>query len=181
MGLLSLLRKLKSQPDKELRLLLLGLDNAGKTTLLKKLASEEISHITPTQGFNIKTVQAGGFRLNVWDIGGQRKIRPYWKNYFENTDVLIYVIDSSDKKRFEETGEELFQLMEEEKLNGIPLLVFANKQDLMNAADASEIAEGLNLHSLRDRKWQINPCSAMTGEGIEPGISWILKSLHKKK
>lgn len=162
-------------------MLLLGLDNAGKTTLLKKLASEDISHITPTQGFNIKTVQSGGFRLNVWDIGGQRKIRPYWKNYFENTDVLIYVIDSSDKKRFEETGEELQELLDEEKLSGIPLLVFANKQDLMTAAAASDIADGLNLHSLRDRKWQINPCSAMTGEGIEPGINWMLKNLQKKK
>jgi small GTP-binding protein domain len=80
---------LKSQPDKELRLLLLGLDNAGKTTLLKKLASEDIAHITPTQGFNIKSVQSEGFKLNVWDIGGQRKIRPYWRNYFENTDVLV--------------------------------------------------------------------------------------------
>merc|ERR1712226_406216 len=89
MGLLSLLRKLKSAPDRELRILLLGLDNAGKTTLLKNLASEDISHITPTQGFNIKSVQASGFKLNVWDIGGQRKIRPYWKNYFENTDVLL--------------------------------------------------------------------------------------------
>ncbi|XP_029654394.1 ADP-ribosylation factor-like protein 3 isoform X2 [Octopus sinensis] len=181
MGLLALLRKLKSQPDKDVRLLLLGLDNAGKTTLLKKLASEDISHITPTQGFNIKTVQSEGFRLNVWDIGGQRKIRPYWKNYFENTDVLIYVIDSSDKKRFEETGEELFELMEEEKLNGVPLLVFANKQDLLNAAEASQIANGLNLHALRDRKWQICPCSAMTGEGIDVGVSWMLKSLPKKK
>lgn len=80
---------MKSQPDKELRLLLLGLDNAGKTTLLKKLASEDIAHITPTQGFNIKSVQSEGFKLNVWDIGGQRKIRPYWRNYFENTDVLV--------------------------------------------------------------------------------------------
>jgi ADP-ribosylation factor-like protein 3 len=92
-GLLSILRKLKSQPDKELRLLLLGLDNAGKTTLLKKLASEDITHITPTQGFNIKSVQSEGFKLNVWDIGGQRKIRPYWRNYFENTDVLVSIID----------------------------------------------------------------------------------------
>ncbi|KAK8775272.1 hypothetical protein V5799_031388 [Amblyomma americanum] len=89
MGLLALLRKLKSTPDRELRILLLGLDNAGKTTILKKLASEDITHITPTQGFNIKSVQAEGFKLNVWDIGGQRKIRPYWQNYFENTDVLV--------------------------------------------------------------------------------------------
>lgn len=88
-GLLSILRKLKSAPDQEVRLLLLGLDNAGKTTLLKQLASEDISHITPTQGFNIKSVQSQGFKLNVWDIGGQRKIRPYWRNYFENTDILV--------------------------------------------------------------------------------------------
>ena len=78
MGLLSILRKLKSTPDRELRILLLGLDNAGKTTILKTLASEDVSHITPTQGFNIKSVASDGFKLNVWDIGGQRKIRPYW-------------------------------------------------------------------------------------------------------
>jgi GTPase SAR1 family protein len=69
------------------------LDNAGKTTLLKKLASEDIAHITPTQGFNIKSVQSEGFKLNVWDIGGQRKIRPYWRNYFENTDILVSTLN----------------------------------------------------------------------------------------
>ena len=92
MGLLSILRKLKSSPEKELRILLLGLDNAGKTTLLKQLASEDVSHITPTQGFNIKSVQSEGFKLNVWDIGGQRKIRPYWRNYFEVC-LLIFNFD----------------------------------------------------------------------------------------
>lgn len=83
------MRKLRAAPEKELRLLLLGLDNAGKTTILKILASEDINHVTPTAGFNIKSVVSDGFKLNVWDIGGQRKIRPYWKNYFENTDVLV--------------------------------------------------------------------------------------------
>uniref|UniRef100_A0A9L0SIE5 ADP-ribosylation factor-like protein 3 n=1 Tax=Equus caballus TaxID=9796 RepID=A0A9L0SIE5_HORSE len=170
MGLLSILRKLKSAPDQEVRILLLGLDNAGKTTLLKQLASEDISHITPTQGFNIKSVQSQGFKLNVWDIGGQRKIRPYWRNYFENTDILIYVIDSADRKRFEETGQELAELLEEEKLSCVPVLIFANKQDLLTAAPASEIAEGLNLHTIRDRVWQIQSCSALTGEGIQDFI-----------
>lgn len=89
---MSILRKLRAVPEKELRLLLLGLDNAGKTTILKMLASEDITHITPTAGFNIKSVISEGFKLNVWDIGGQRKIRPYWKNYFENTDVLVSII-----------------------------------------------------------------------------------------
>ena len=88
-GLLSLLRKLRPAQEREVRLLLLGLDNAGKTTLLKALASEDVTQITPTQGFNIKSVLSDGFKLNVWDIGGQRKIRPYWRNYFDNTDVLV--------------------------------------------------------------------------------------------
>ncbi|XP_025113262.1 ADP-ribosylation factor-like protein 3 [Pomacea canaliculata] len=181
MGLLALLRKLKSNPDKELRILLLGLDNAGKTTLLKQLASEDVSHITPTQGFNIKSVQSSGFRLNVWDIGGQRKIRPYWKNYFDNTDLLIYVIDSADRKRHEETGVELQELLEEEKLAGVPVLVFANKQDLVNACSASEIAESLNLNSIRDRQWQIQACSALSGEGVKDGIEWVIKTCNSKK
>ncbi|XP_035672679.1 ADP-ribosylation factor-like protein 3 [Branchiostoma floridae] len=179
MGLLALLRKLKSNPEKELKILLLGLDNAGKTTLLKHLASEDISHITPTQGFNIKSVQSSGFRLNVWDIGGQRKIRPYWKNYFENIDIVIYVIDSSDRKRFEETGEELAELLEEDKLAGVPMLIFANKQDLFNAANASEISEGLGLGSMR-RRWQIQPCSAMSGEGVQEGMEWVMQTVNKK-
>uniref|UniRef100_A0A8P4FZY6 ADP-ribosylation factor-like protein 3 n=1 Tax=Dicentrarchus labrax TaxID=13489 RepID=A0A8P4FZY6_DICLA len=172
-GLLSILRKLKSTPDQEVRILLLGLDNGGKTTLLKQLASEDISHITPTQGFNIKSVQSQGFKLNVWDIGGQRKIRPYWRNYFENTDVLV--------STFIRDGFELAELLDEEKLSGVPVLIFANKQDLLTAAPASEIAEGLNLHTIRDRMWQIQSCSALTGEGIQEGMNWVCKSVNSKK
>ncbi|VDK80226.1 unnamed protein product, partial [Dibothriocephalus latus] len=167
LGLLGLLRKLKSRPDREIRILSLGLDNAGKTTILKQLASEDIAHVSPTQGFNVKSVVTQGFKLNVWDIGGQRKIRPYWRNYYDNTDVLIYVIDSSDDARFEETGEELFELLKDEKLKGVPLLVLANKQDLVNAASADGLSEGLGLTSIRDRKWQIQPCSALSGEGLQ--------------
>ncbi|XP_061887805.1 ADP-ribosylation factor-like protein 3 isoform X2 [Entelurus aequoreus] len=177
MGLLSILRRLKQPQDQEVRLLLLGLDNAGKTTLLKQLAAEDISHITPTQGFNIKSVQSSGFKLNVWDIGGQRKIRPYWKNYFENTDVLIYVIDSSDNKRFEETSLELSELLEEGDLAAVPLLIFANKQDLMTAMPASELAESLNLHTVRDRMWQVQACSAITAEGLQDGMSWVCRNI----
>jgi ADP-ribosylation factor-like protein 3 len=88
MGLLNLLRKLK-KTDKEARVLVLGLDNAGKTTILKKLSDEDISHIMPTQGFNIKSLEASGFKLNVWDIGGQKTIRPYWRNYYDSTDALV--------------------------------------------------------------------------------------------
>ena len=174
-----MLRKLKKN-DKELRLLLLGLDNAGKTSCLKKLSEEEISHIMPTQGFNIKSIVQDGFKLNVWDIGGQKAIRAYWKNYFENTSCLIYVIDSSDKRRVEETGLELNSLLEDEQLAGVPVLIFANKQDLGNALSTKELSEALNLNNIRDRPWQIQGCSAKTGEGLQEGIEWVMKAGSQK-
>ncbi|XP_001607954.2 ADP-ribosylation factor-like protein 3 [Nasonia vitripennis] len=180
MGLLAILRKLRSNPDKELRLLLLGLDNAGKTTILRCLANEDITQVTPTQGFNIKSVHSEGFKLNVWDIGGARKIRPYWRNYFENTDVLIYVIDSSDSNRLEETGQELSELLTEDKLRGVPLLVYANKQDVAQSVTAADIAEALGLHNIKDRDWQIQSCVATDGKGIKEGLEWACKSIKKK-
>eukprot|EP00898_Chlorokybus_atmophyticus_P001689 jgi/Chlat1/2520/Chrsp175S02379 len=188
MGLLSLLRRLKKR-EGEARILVLGLDNAGKTTILKRLSESEteskdntttsssITTVTPTQGFNIKSLLHDGFKLNVWDIGGQKAIRPYWRNYFEATDALVYVVDSSDRRRMEETGFELAALLEEEKLAAVPLLVFANKQDLLQAAKHTDIAESLNLHTLRDRKWQIQPCSAKSGEGLQEGMEWLVKQV----
>ncbi|KAJ9459224.1 ADP-ribosylation factor-like protein 3 [Diplonema papillatum] len=175
MGLLSLLRKMK-RSEKEPRVLILGLDNAGKTTIVKKLSDEDISQICPTQGFNIKSVDHDGVKLNMWDIGGQKTIRTYWRNYFDETDCLIYVVDSADKKRMEDTATELNLLMEEEQLAGVPVLVFANKQDLASAESAAEISKALNLHAFRDRKWQIQGCSALKGEGLEEGLTWAVKA-----
>ncbi|KAG7297296.1 ADP-ribosylation factor protein 3 [Plutella xylostella] len=181
MGLLSLLKKLRSNPDKELRLLLLGLDNAGKTTLLKQLASEDVTQVTPTAGFNIKSVLSNGFKLNVWDIGGQRKIRPYWRNYFENTDILIYVVDCSDTVRLQETSAELMELLQDEKLKAVPLLVYANKQDLATALPASEVAMQMGLHVIRGRTWQIQACVATDGTGLKEGMEWVCKNIPAKK
>lgn len=115
MGLLDLLRKIKKN-DKEAKLLVLGLDNAGKTTLLKKLSSEDATKTEPTQGFNVKTLVRESFKLNVWDIGGQKEIRKYWDNYYDNVDGLIFVVDSSDDKRITECNEEL-QLLISVKYN----------------------------------------------------------------
>merc|ERR1711977_463927 len=178
MGLLSLLRKLKTS-ETEVRILMLGLDNAGKTSVLKKLSDEDISHIMPTQGFNIKSLLHEGFKLNVWDIGGQATIRPYWKNYFENTDALIYVVDSADRRRLEEAGQELQELLSEDKLTGIPVLVFANKQDLVSAVPKEELVEELQLMGIKDRPWQVQTCSAKTGEGLQQGMEWTVKNMRK--
>ncbi len=130
----------------------------------------------PTQGFNIKSVVKDGFKLNVWDVGGQREIRPYWRNYFDNTDALVYVIDSADRARLEEVNSELTRLLtEEDKLAGVPLMVFANKQDLLSALSAADISVGLGLTSIKDRPWQIMACSAKTGEGLQEGMEWLIK------
>ncbi|XP_060085049.1 ADP-ribosylation factor-like protein 3 [Ylistrum balloti] len=184
MGLLSLLRKMKGGQDQQIRILLLGLDNAGKTTILKTMAKEEIQNITPTQGFNIKSVVSSKDRcqMNVWDIGGQRRIRPYWKNYFDDTDVLIYVVDSTDRKRMEETATELEELLEEDRLAGVPVLIFANKQDLGTAQHPDEISDALRLDRFRNRQWHIQACSAKNNEGLEEGVLWFqTKALKGRK
>ena len=121
------MKKLKEK-EKEVRLLMLGLDNAGKTTILKKFNGEDINEIAPTLGFNIKTLDHRGFKLNIWDVGGQKSLRSYWRNYFEATDGLIWVVDSADKRRLEDCRKELHTLLGEERLLGATLLVFANKQ-----------------------------------------------------
>nr|XP_009929432.1 PREDICTED: ADP-ribosylation factor-like protein 3 [Opisthocomus hoazin] len=183
-GLLSVIQKLRGSPEQELRIVLLGLDNAGKTTLLKRLASEEVSSITPTQGFNIKSVHSHGFKLNVWDIGGQRSIRPYWRKYLGSTDLLVSGAGGSSGRQPGEMGlswQELAELTEEESLTGVPLLVFANKQDLVTAAPTAEIAEGLSLHTYRDREWQIQACSALSGEGVQDGMNWISSQIMNRK
>jgi len=143
----------------------LGLDNAGKTTILKQIADEEIQSVMPTQGFNVKTLNVGNFKFNVWDLGGQKTIRPHWKNYYDKLDCLIYVIDSSDRIRMNECAEELQSLLEEDKLAGVPLLIFANKQDLMSSLSADEIEDMLNLSQIEDRPWSIAACSGKDGEG----------------
>ena len=122
-----------------------------------------------------------GFKLNVWDIGGQKAIRPYWKNYYDNTDGMVFVVDSSDEERLNECVEELQALLGEEGLQKVPLLVYANKQDLQFALDAEEVLEHLKLMEIQNRTWNIQACSAMTKEGLSEGMEWLVKEISKGK
>uniref|UniRef100_A0A803K5Q3 ADP-ribosylation factor-like protein 14 n=1 Tax=Xenopus tropicalis TaxID=8364 RepID=A0A803K5Q3_XENTR len=148
MGLLTILKKMK-QKEREVRLLMLGLDNAGKTTILKKFNGEDINTISPTLGFNIKTLEHRGFKLNMWDVGGQKSLRSYWRNYFESTDGLIWVVDSADRARLQDCAQELAGLLLEERLAGATLLVFANKQDLPGALSKDAIKEDRGMKRVR--------------------------------
>eukprot|EP01114_Cavostelium_apophysatum_P004951 TRINITY_DN15446_c0_g1_i1.p1 TRINITY_DN15446_c0_g1~~TRINITY_DN15446_c0_g1_i1.p1 ORF type:complete len:195 (-),score=46.99 TRINITY_DN15446_c0_g1_i1:117-701(-) len=189
MGLLTILRKLKSK-EKEMRILMLGLDNAGKTTILKKFNGEDIDTISPTLGFNIKTFEYKEYKLNVWDIGGQKSLRSYWRNYFEENDGVVWVVDSADKRRLQDCKQELDALLKEEKLAGASLLIFANKQDVQGALTSDQLKEqlGLNDTSSEDglggigvnRHWVIQSCSAVTGDGLLEGIDWLVNDIASR-
>ncbi|XP_073460980.1 ADP-ribosylation factor-like protein 2 [Aquarana catesbeiana] len=179
MVLLTILKKLK-QKEREVRLLMLGLDNAGKTTILKKFNGEDINTISPTLGFNIKTLEHRGFKLNMWDVGGQKSLRSYWRNYFESTDGLIWVVDSADRARLQDCAHELAGLLQEERLSGATLLVFANKQDLPGALAKDAIREALELANIKTHHWCIQDCSAVTGENLLIGIDWLLDDISSR-
>uniref|UniRef100_A0A3Q3WQ94 Uncharacterized protein n=1 Tax=Mola mola TaxID=94237 RepID=A0A3Q3WQ94_MOLML len=140
---------------KQMRILMVGLDAAGKTTILYKLKLGEIVTTIPTIGFNVETVEYKNISFTVWDVGGQDKIRPLWRHYFQNT-----------------------QLSEDE-LKDAALLVFANKQDLPNALKVSELTDKLNLHSLRNRTWHIQATCATLGSGLYDGLDWLSRELGK--
>eukprot|EP00741_Cyanophora_paradoxa_P006273 tig00000989_g6082.t1 len=179
MGLLTILKKVKMK-EKEMRLLILGLDNAGKTTIVKRMNGENIEEIAPTLGFEIRTWEYRGFKLNVWDVGGQTTIRSYWRNYFEQTDGLVWVVDCADRLRLEDCRAELHKLLQQERLAGASLLVFANKQDLPGALTAPEIASILQLNEIKSRHWHIQPCSAVTGNGLVDGIDWLVSDIASR-
>merc|ERR1712124_44625 len=165
----------------EVRILMVGLDNAGKTTVLYKLKLGEVVTTIPTIGFNVETVEYKNISFTVWDVGGQDKIRPLWRHYYQNTQGLIFVIDSNDRDRIEDAREELTKMLNEEEMRDAVLLVFANKQDLPNAMTAAEITEKLGLHGMRNRQWFIQSACATTGDGLYEGLDWLSRTLAAKK
>lgn len=159
-----------------------GLDNAGKTTVVKKFNNEDISEIAPTLGFTIRTLEYGAYKLNIWDVGGQQTIRSYWKNYFEETDGVIWVIDSADKHRLLLCKKELHNLLKEERLAGATLLIFANKQDLKGSLSKEDIMKCLDLEKLQNnnRHCHVVGCSAVTGDGLKTGVDWLVTDIASR-
>merc|ERR1711915_884999 len=145
----------------EMRILMVGLDAAGKTTI----------------GFNVETVEYRNLSFTVWDVGGQDKIRPLWRHYYQGTNGLIYVVDSNDRDRVEDAREELTKMLNEDEMRDAALLVFANKQDLPNAMTAAEVTEKLGLHTMRNRQWFIQSACATTGDGLYEGLDWLSRVL----
>merc|ERR1740130_1130396 len=152
----------------DMRILMVGLDAAGKTTI-------------PTIGFNVETVEYKNISFTMWDVGGQDKIRRLWRHYYQGTNGLIFVVDSNDRERTEDAREELHKMLNEEEMREAVVLVFANKQDLPNSMPAAEITEKLGLSALRNRQWFIQSACATTGDGLYEGIDWMSRTLTARK
>ncbi|KAK4527817.1 hypothetical protein GAYE_SCF45G5748 [Galdieria yellowstonensis] len=161
---------------RELRILMVGLDAAGKTTILYKLKLGEIITTVPTIGFNVETVAYKNINFTVWDVGGQDKIRPLWRHYFQNTQALIFVVDSNDRERILEARDELRKMLAENEMRSAVLLIFANKQDLPNAMTVDEVIEKFGLNSL-NRKWKVQASCATSGQGLWEGLEWLSENI----
>ena len=149
----------------------------GKTTILYKLKLGVVVTTTPTIGFNVEQVVYKNTSMNVWDLGGQTKTRVLWREYFQKTRALIFVVDSNDRGRIGEAAKELSSLLKEESLANVKLLVFANKQDVPEAMSVEEVSEKLGLAGIEDRKHYIQSCSATKGQGIFEGLDWLSKAI----
>ncbi|EDW26315.1 GL24385 [Drosophila persimilis] len=161
---------------KQINVLMVGLDNAGKTTILYKLKLGEVITGIPTIGFNVETVEYKNITFTVWDVGGQDRIRPLWRQYFLHmTQFIIFVVDSNDRERIEEARDELRRMMVEDELR--VLLIFANKEDLPNAMSAAEVADKLGLHSLTNRNCHVQSTCATNGDGLYEGLEWLSNQL----
>lgn len=162
---------------KETSILMLGLDGAGKTTILYKLKLGEVVTCIPTIGFNVEEVQYKRMKMKIWDIGGQDKIRPLWRHYYSNSNALIFVVDGIDRERIDEAREELHGIMNCPEMRDDILLVFSNKQDLPTAMTHSEVADKLDLRSIK-QPWYLQNCVAVNSEGLYEGLEWLSKNLE---
>ena len=165
-------------PKIEMRVVTLGLDGAGKTTILFKLKQNEFVPTIPTIGFNVETLEFKNVKITLWDVGGQHKLRPLWKHYYLNTQAVIFVLDASNRDRLGEAQSELVKLLSEKELKDASLLILANKQDEAGCASIEEITDQFSLYKMCcGRSWHIQACDAKSGEGLQEGLEWLSRQL----
>ena len=174
-------RIMSSWTQQETKIVMVGLDAAGKTTVLYKLKLGEVITTAPTIGFNVETVTYKKLDMTVWDIGGQDLLRKLWRHYYTNVDGIIFIVDSNDRERIDLAATELFNVLQDEELKGSSVLVYANKQDLPNSMDTSEVVERIGMHNMRGRDWHVQSCTATTGDGLWEGLDWLNDTLQSKR
>ncbi|XP_047232157.1 ADP-ribosylation factor-like protein 4D [Girardinichthys multiradiatus] len=170
-----------------LHVVVIGLDSAGKTSLLYRLKLKEFVKTIPTKGFNMEKIKVavGASRatnFQVWDVGGQEKLRPLWKSYTRRTDGIVFVVDSTELERLEEAKVELHKITRTSENQGVPVLILANKQDLDSALSISEVEKLLSVHELSIYTlYHVQGCSAVDGQGLQTGLEKLYEMILKRK
>jgi len=159
------------------KIIILGLQEAGKTTILYRLSLGQFVQTSPTIGSNVEELTYNNVKFQAWDLGGQESIRALWDVYYVNTDAVIYVIDSKDDENFEISKSEFYKVLANKNIKNSVILIFANKQDLPGAKNINKIIEDYELNKIKDHIWHIQPCSAVNGEGLVNGIKWLSDQL----
>jgi len=163
---------------KEVRILMLGLDSAGKTSILYRFKLGSVVSTVPTLGLNIETVTYKNISLVVWDLCGQEKARAQWPYYFIDTKGIIFVVDSTDTARITEARAELFSVLSADELQTAAVLVLANKQDLPGALSEAEVSERLGLRRMLRRDWHVQASSVPEGRGLAEGLDWLVTTIN---
>lgn len=168
-------------------IVILGLDCAGKTTVLYRLQFNEFVNTVPTKGFNTEKIKVtlGNSKtvtFHFWDVGGQEKLRPLWKSYTRCTDGIVFVVDSVDVERMEEAKTELHKITRISENQGVPVLIIANKQDLRNSLSLSEIEKMLAMSELSSSTpWHLQPTCAIIGDGLKEGLEKLHDMIIKRR
>lgn len=167
----------------EVHVLLLGLDNAGKSTLLYKMKHDASVITVPTIGFNVEMFGAKKNRKSIsvtmWDVGGQAKMREHWHDFYLNAAAVVYVVDSADRSRVDEARVELEHILRSEQLSHRPLILLANKQDVSGALTVTELKDRINMRTIcSDRDWFVQPCSATTGFGVQDAFRRVVQMVR---
>jgi small GTP-binding protein len=158
------------------RVIIVGLDAAGKTTILYRLKLGEVVTTIPTIGFNVETVQAGGVTIVCWDIGGKDKVRPLWRHYYTGSSAVVAVVDAHDVDRLDDAVEEIAKVIETPELEGVAALVLLNKVDLPGdrlSADKLHKLLSARLQGALPQQFYIQECSATKGTGMAEGFAWL--------
>eukprot|EP00252_Welwitschia_mirabilis_P025909 TRINITY_DN8269_c0_g1_i1.p1 TRINITY_DN8269_c0_g1~~TRINITY_DN8269_c0_g1_i1.p1 ORF type:complete len:185 (+),score=38.52 TRINITY_DN8269_c0_g1_i1:242-796(+) len=163
----------------EMELSLIGLQNAGKTSLVNVIATGGYSEdMIPTVGFNMRKVSKGNVTIKLWDLGGQPRFRSMWERYCRGVSAIVYVVDAADKDNIPISKSELHDLLNKPSLHGIPLLVLGNKIDKSEAISKQALTDQMALQSITDREVCCYMVSCKNSTNIDVVIDWLVK--HSK-